>query len=59
MAGAGGAFTAHVRELHVGTLNGGGTLDASGLAEQENWGPRRQSRSKYGTKRAKTSGGSD
>lgn len=30
-----------------------GTLDASGLAEQENWGPRRQSRSKYGTKRGK------
>ncbi len=30
-----------------------GTLDCSGLAEQENWGPRRQSRSKYGTKRPK------
>ncbi len=30
-----------------------GTLDASGLAEQENWGPRRKSRSKYGTKRPK------
>jgi len=30
-----------------------GTLDTAGLAEQENWGPRRQSRSKYGTKRPK------
>ena len=30
-----------------------GTLDTSGLAQQENWGPRRQSRSKYGTKRGK------
>ncbi len=30
-----------------------GALDTSGLAEQENWGPRRQSRSKYGTKRPK------
>ena len=30
-----------------------GTLDCSGLAEQENWGPRRQGRSKYGTKRPK------
>jgi small subunit ribosomal protein S12 len=30
-----------------------GTLDCAGLAEQENWGPRRQSRSRYGTKRPK------
>lgn len=30
-----------------------GALDCAGLAEQENWGPRRQGRSKYGTKRPK------
>ncbi|NQU74847.1 MAG: 30S ribosomal protein S12 [Planctomycetes bacterium] len=30
-----------------------GTLDCSSLAEQENWGPRRQSRSRYGTKKPK------
>ena len=30
-----------------------GVLDSTGLAEQENWGPRRKSRSKYGAKRGK------
>ncbi len=30
-----------------------GVLDATGLNEQENWGPRRQSRSKYGAKKGK------
>jgi small subunit ribosomal protein S12 len=30
-----------------------GALDCSGLSEQENWGPRHRSRSKYGTKRPK------
>jgi small subunit ribosomal protein S12 len=30
-----------------------GVLDCTGLAEQEGWGPRRQSRSKYGAKKGK------
>ena len=30
-----------------------GVLDCAGLAEQENWGPRRKSRSKYGAKKGK------
>lgn len=30
-----------------------GVLDCAGLNEQENWGPRRQRRSKYGAKKGK------